>query len=100
MLVARAVWEADRRAQRSGVETPHALEQKYPKVGHLQTGVSSHLAPFICHTPATSRDRYSHRARTARSLGCFNHHDLHARAQGGRGRHGQPAGCAELRRVM
>ena len=33
MLAARAVWEADRQAQRGGVETPHALEQKYPKVG-------------------------------------------------------------------
>ncbi|MDD2925717.1 integron integrase [Rhodoferax sp.] len=33
LLAARAVWEADRQAQRGGVETPHALEQKYPKVG-------------------------------------------------------------------
>lgn len=32
-LVARALWETDRQAQRCGVETPHALEQKYPKVG-------------------------------------------------------------------
>ena len=34
MLAARAAWEADRQAQRGGVETPHALEQKYPKIGH------------------------------------------------------------------
>ena len=33
LLAARAVWEADRQTQRGGVETPHALEQKYPKVG-------------------------------------------------------------------
>jgi site-specific recombinase XerD len=33
LLRARAVWDADRQAQRGGVETPHALEQKYPKVG-------------------------------------------------------------------
>ncbi|MDP3925492.1 MAG: integron integrase, partial [Hydrogenophaga sp.] len=33
LLQARAVWDADQRAQRGGVETPHALEQKYPKVG-------------------------------------------------------------------
>jgi len=26
------VWKAVRQAQRGGVETPHALEQKYPKV--------------------------------------------------------------------
>lgn len=34
LLAARALWEADRQAQRGGVETPHALEQKYPKVGY------------------------------------------------------------------
>lgn len=30
---ARSVWEQDRQAQRNGVQTPHALEKKYPKVG-------------------------------------------------------------------
>jgi site-specific recombinase XerD len=34
MLAARAQWESDRQAQRGGVETPHALEVKYPKVGN------------------------------------------------------------------
>ena len=34
LLVARSQWEADRQAQRGGVESPHALEQKYPRVGH------------------------------------------------------------------
>lgn len=29
----RRVWEADRQADRSGVEVPHALERKYPRVG-------------------------------------------------------------------
>jgi len=33
-LHARDVWEKDRQAQRSGVQTPHALEQKYPQVGN------------------------------------------------------------------
>ena len=33
LLCARATWDADRRAERGGVETPHALERKYPKVG-------------------------------------------------------------------
>ena len=33
MLVARAQWETDRQVQRGGVEVPHALESKYPKVG-------------------------------------------------------------------
>lgn len=30
MLAARTQWEADRQAQRGGVESPYALEQKYP----------------------------------------------------------------------
>ncbi|MDZ7920237.1 integron integrase [Rhodoferax sp.] len=34
MLIARSLWEADRLAQRGGVDTPHALEVKYPKVGN------------------------------------------------------------------
>ena len=33
MLAARAQWEADRQVERGGVEVPHALESKYPKVG-------------------------------------------------------------------
>lgn len=33
LLHARHVWEEDRQAQRGGVQTPHALEQKYPRVG-------------------------------------------------------------------
>lgn len=33
LLSARALWEADRQAQRGGVETPHALQTKYPKIG-------------------------------------------------------------------
>jgi hypothetical protein len=34
VLAAHAPWDADRVAQRGGVETPHALEQKYAKVGY------------------------------------------------------------------
>ena len=34
MLHARTLWEADRAAQRGGVEVPHALEAKYPQLGH------------------------------------------------------------------
>ena len=33
VLAARMQWDADRQAQRGGVETPFALEQKYPQVG-------------------------------------------------------------------
>jgi hypothetical protein len=31
--VSPRIWEADRQAQRGGVEVPHALDIKYPKVG-------------------------------------------------------------------
>lgn len=34
LLAARSQWESDRQAQRGGVEVPHALESKYPKVGY------------------------------------------------------------------
>jgi len=34
MLTARSLWEADRQARRGGVDTPHALEAKCPKVGN------------------------------------------------------------------
>ena len=34
VLAARTQWEADRQVQRGGVETPFALEQKYPQIGN------------------------------------------------------------------
>ncbi|HYF19116.1 MAG TPA: integron integrase [Ramlibacter sp.] len=33
VATARVVWQGDRSAQRGGVEVPHALETKYPRVG-------------------------------------------------------------------
>ncbi len=50
MLAARAVLEADRQAQRGGVETPHALEQKYPKVGqtHRYSDVCATMIYTTC----------------------------------------------------
>lgn len=33
MLTARSLWVAARQAQRGGVDTPHALEAKYPREG-------------------------------------------------------------------
>ena len=33
LVAARAAWEADRLADQPGVEVPHALERKYPRVG-------------------------------------------------------------------
>ena len=38
LLRARALWQADRQAQRGGVETPHALRRQVPQSG-LPMGV-------------------------------------------------------------
>jgi len=47
LLHARSVWEQDRKAQRGGVQTPHALDQKYPPgrthMGLVLAGSLSHL---------------------------------------------------------
>jgi integron integrase len=34
LLASRALWEADRHSHKGGVEVPHALELKYPRVAH------------------------------------------------------------------
>jgi len=64
MLAARAQWEADRLAQRGGVETPHALEQKYPKVGYTWGWFWTFPSP----TPSNG-------ARVAGTQRRFDHHD-------------------------
>ena len=33
MMTARKMWQADRQAQRAGVQVPDALEVKYPRLG-------------------------------------------------------------------
>ena len=83
MLAARAQWEADRQAQRGGVETPHALEQKYPKVGYTWGWFWTFSSP----TPSNG-------ARVAGTQRRFDHHDLHPCAQGGGRWNGQSARCA------
>lgn len=87
ILAARAQWEADRQVQRGGVEVPHALENKYPKV-------SAHAAPFVCHPFAAIGLRHSHDARATGAQRCVHHHDLHTCAQGGSRWHSQSFGCA------
>ena len=71
MLAARAQWEADRQAQRGGVETPASsvrraaatrVEKGRAFGGHCQTGLRPHPAPFVCHPPAAVRHRHSHGA--------------------------------------
>lgn len=70
LLAARAVWEADRQAQRGGVETPHALEQKYPKVGHTWGWFWLFPSPTLSIDPRSGVERRHHlfEERLQRSL--------------------------------
>jgi integron integrase len=60
MLSARAQWEADRQAQRGGVETPHALEQKYPKVGYTWAWFWMFPSPTLSIDPRSGVQRRHH----------------------------------------
>nr|WP_295774841.1 integron integrase [Rhodoferax sp.] len=60
MLASRAQWEADRQAQRGGVETPHALEQKYPKVGHTWGWFWMFPSPTLSIDPRSGVERRHH----------------------------------------
>ena len=51
MLTARSLWEADRQAQRGGVDTPHALEVKYPKVGNTWGWSGCFVTHFVYLSP-------------------------------------------------
>jgi site-specific recombinase XerD len=98
MSQARTVWEHDRQQHQPGVEVPDALATNYPGLGQRwgadsQTGIRPHLAPFVCDPFIASRYRHPHRTRTLGPQRRQHHHDLHPRAQGGGGWHGQPAGC-------
>jgi integrase len=60
MLSARAVWESDRQKQRGGVETPHALEQKYPKVGQTWGWFWMFPSPTLSIDPRSGVERRHH----------------------------------------
>ena len=60
MLAARAVWEADRQAQRGGVETPHALEAKYPRVGQTWGWFWMFPSPTLSLDPRSGVERRHH----------------------------------------
>ena len=60
LLAARSQWEADRQAQRGGVETPHALEQKYPKVGYTWAWFWLFQSPTLSIDPRTGVERRHH----------------------------------------
>ena len=60
LLAARSQWEADRQAQRGGVETPHALEQKYPKVGYSWAWFWMFPSPTLSVDPRSGVERRHH----------------------------------------
>jgi len=60
MLAARAQWEIDRQAQRGGVETPHALEKKYPNVGNTWGWFWMFPSPTLSVDPRSGVERRHH----------------------------------------
>jgi integron integrase len=60
LLASRAQWEADRQAHRSGVETPHALEQKYPMFGHTWGWFWMFPSPTLSIDPRSGTERRHH----------------------------------------
>lgn len=60
MLAARALWEADRQAQRGGVEVPHALDVKYPKVGYTWGWFWLFPSPTFSIDPRSGVERRHH----------------------------------------
>ena len=70
MLTARATWEMDRQAQRSGVQVPDALELKYPRLGQTWGWFWMFPAPKPSIDPRTGVERRHHlfEERLQRSL--------------------------------
>ena len=60
LLHARSVWEQDRQAQRSGVQTPYALEHKYPQVGSTWGWVWLFPSPTFSVDPYSGVERRHH----------------------------------------
>jgi integron integrase len=60
MFAARALWEADRQALRGGVETPHALEAKYPQVGNTWAWFWMFPSPTYSVDPRSGVERRHH----------------------------------------
>ena len=60
MLTARSLWEADRQAQRGGVDTPHALDVKYPRVGNTWGWFWMFPSPTLSTDPRSGVERRHH----------------------------------------
>jgi integrase len=59
-LQARATWDADLRVGRGGVEVPHALEKKYPRVGNSWGWFWVFPSPTLSVDPRTGVERRHH----------------------------------------
>ena len=60
MLAACNQWVADRQARRGGVETPHARDAKYPKVGHTLGWFWMFPSPTLPVDPRSAVERCHH----------------------------------------
>jgi integrase len=70
LVVARSVWELDRASGLAGVEVPHALEAKYPKVGQTWRWLWVFPSPTMATDPHSGviRRHHVHQERLARAL--------------------------------
>jgi integron integrase len=60
ILAARTQWEADRIANRGGVESPYALEKKYPKIGYTWAWFWVFPSPTLSVDPRSGVERRHH----------------------------------------
>ncbi len=60
LLAARGQWESDRRCGQGGVEVPHALERKYPRVGQTWGWFWLFPSPTLAVDPRTGLERRHH----------------------------------------
>jgi integron integrase len=70
IALARQVWEQDRAAGHAGVEVPHALESKYPKVGQRWGWFWVFPSPTLSTDPLTGviRRHHLYEERLARAI--------------------------------
>jgi integron integrase len=60
MMASRTLWEADRHAQRPGVEVPDALAAKYPKIGQTWGWTWLFPSPTLSRNPRSGIERHHH----------------------------------------
>jgi integrase len=70
LAYARSQWDQDRRSGQAGVEVPHALERKYPKVGQTWGWFWMFPSPAASTDPRTgvTRRHHLHEERLQRAL--------------------------------